>query len=163
MNALTLWQPWATLIVIGAKKVETRSWMACFRGRFAAHAAKTLRGIELVKAMPEKERSYILDALEAAGYRRDMMDLPLGEILGTADLYDCLPMGELLSRTRIHPLNTERERAMGDWSYNNYGFLLKDEVKFAEPIPARGGQLWWRWDSPEEELARYNMARNLFR
>jgi hypothetical protein len=26
MKAITLWQPWASLIAIGAKKYETRSW-----------------------------------------------------------------------------------------------------------------------------------------
>src|SRR6185369_10465534 len=38
MMALT--QPWATLLAIGAKRWETRSWPSNFRGTFAIHAAK---------------------------------------------------------------------------------------------------------------------------
>ncbi len=39
MKALTLWQPWASLIAIGAKSIETRSWATPYRGRLAIHAA----------------------------------------------------------------------------------------------------------------------------
>lgn len=40
MKAITLWQPWASLIAIGAKKYETRSWKTNYRGPIAIHAAK---------------------------------------------------------------------------------------------------------------------------
>lgn len=32
MKALSLTQPWATLMAIGAKRIETRSWGAAYRG-----------------------------------------------------------------------------------------------------------------------------------
>ena len=40
MKAITLWQPWASLIACGAKKYETRSWATRYRGPIAIHAAK---------------------------------------------------------------------------------------------------------------------------
>jgi hypothetical protein len=40
MKALTLTQPWATLVAIGAKRIETRSWSTSYRGPLAIHAAK---------------------------------------------------------------------------------------------------------------------------
>jgi hypothetical protein len=40
MKALTLWQPWASLIALGAKTIETRSWSTKYRGPLAIHAAK---------------------------------------------------------------------------------------------------------------------------
>ena len=40
MKALTLTQPWATLVAIGAKRIETRSWRTSYRGPLAIHAAK---------------------------------------------------------------------------------------------------------------------------
>lgn len=40
MKALSLTQPWASLIAIGAKRVETRSWSTNHRGPVAIHAAK---------------------------------------------------------------------------------------------------------------------------
>lgn len=44
MKALSLWQPWASLVAIGAKTIETRSWSTSYRGPLAIHAAKTSRG-----------------------------------------------------------------------------------------------------------------------
>jgi hypothetical protein len=40
MKAITIWQPWASLIAIGAKQYETRSWETKYRGPIAIHAAK---------------------------------------------------------------------------------------------------------------------------
>src|SRR5690348_17556570 len=40
MKALTLTQPWASLVAIGAKRIETRSWSTSYRGPLAIHAAK---------------------------------------------------------------------------------------------------------------------------
>ena len=39
MKALTIWQPWASLLVSGRKKYETRSWATAYRGPIAIHAA----------------------------------------------------------------------------------------------------------------------------
>ena len=40
MRALSIRQPWAYLIAIGAKDVENRSWLTRFRGRIYIHASK---------------------------------------------------------------------------------------------------------------------------
>ena len=40
MKALSLTQSWATLVTIGAKKLETRSWPTYYRGPLLIHAAK---------------------------------------------------------------------------------------------------------------------------
>lgn len=39
MKALTLWQPWASLIALGEKRYETRSWATSYRGLLAIHAS----------------------------------------------------------------------------------------------------------------------------
>lgn len=39
MKALTIWQPWASLLACGAKKYETRSWATKYKGQIAIHAA----------------------------------------------------------------------------------------------------------------------------
>lgn len=39
MRILTLTQPWASLIAIGAKTLETRSWRTGYRGPLAIHYA----------------------------------------------------------------------------------------------------------------------------
>lgn len=40
MKALSLTQPWASLVAIGAKRIETRSWSTSYRGLVAIHASK---------------------------------------------------------------------------------------------------------------------------
>src|SRR5258708_38990702 len=80
---LTLTQPWATLMAVGAKKVETRSWPIRFRGWFAIHAAKGFPADcqQLCFAQP------FAGGLEAAKYRGPA-DLPLGTVLaGAAPAY----------------------------------------------------------------------------
>ncbi|KXG09931.1 hypothetical protein AT864_01491 [Anoxybacillus sp. P3H1B] len=42
MKAITIKQPWATLIALGEKKFETRSWKTNYRGKIAIHAGKTI-------------------------------------------------------------------------------------------------------------------------
>ena len=41
-RAISLIQPWATLIVAGLKRYETRSWSTPYRGRILIHASKKL-------------------------------------------------------------------------------------------------------------------------
>ena len=40
MKAITIWQPWASLLVSGRKRYETRSWATSYRGPIAIHAAR---------------------------------------------------------------------------------------------------------------------------
>lgn len=40
MKALSLHQPWASLVALGVKTIETRSWSTSYRGPLAIHAAK---------------------------------------------------------------------------------------------------------------------------
>lgn len=72
MKAISLWQPWATLVAIDAKRFETRSWKTNYRGLLAIHAAKKF---ELV------QKEYCLQdpffaVLKANGLSVD--NLPLG-------------------------------------------------------------------------------------
>ena len=40
MRALSLWQPWASLIADERKKIETRHWPMHYRGPLAIHGTK---------------------------------------------------------------------------------------------------------------------------
>lgn len=116
MKALTLWQPWATLIAIGAKTIETRSWSTNHRGPLAIHAAKTTAGFYTLPGDCEgtdeggwrygyignfqagycyrttdegKRGDTFLVRLEGAPLE---MSLPLGAVVATANLVDCVPI-----------------------------------------------------------------------
>jgi activating signal cointegrator 1 len=77
IKAISLHQPWASLIARGYKKYETRSWPTSYRGPIAIHAAKKFLHVpQLLQLLGKKEKS----------------DFPLGAVVAIADLTDCLLM-----------------------------------------------------------------------
>jgi hypothetical protein len=84
MKAISLWQPWASLIAIGVKGQETRSWApprSIVGKRIAIHAAR--KPIEEATAqMSTSAMITVIQALKGAGL--DPMDLPLGKVVCTA-------------------------------------------------------------------------------
>ncbi len=125
MRAITLWQPWAQLVVLGLKKVETRHWPTKVRGLIAIHAA--LRRPDM--RFPAT----------------DTAPLPLGAVVGLAELTDCVPIEELYGGG----FDTPTERAYGGWAKGRYGWILANPRLFAAPVPARGRQGFWTWIPPD--------------
>ncbi len=102
MKAITLWQPWASLVAAGVKTIETRSWRApanLIGERIAIHAAakRPQQGLLIGNWLTHWERSDGGDVLGhglanmATGDDR-YLDLPLGAIVGSAVLEACIPM-----------------------------------------------------------------------
>ncbi|MGA8726948.1 MAG: ASCH domain-containing protein [Acidimicrobiales bacterium] len=73
-RVLTVRQPWASLIILGIKPVENRTWPTRHRGRLYIHA-----GLELDR-----------QAMELHEHRFDGEPPPLGAIIGWVDLVDCV-------------------------------------------------------------------------
>jgi hypothetical protein len=65
MKALSVMQPWATLIALGAKHIETRSWATSHRGQLAIHASSRMNRVALLNL----REPLIQEALTAGGYR----------------------------------------------------------------------------------------------
>lgn len=138
MKAISLWQPWATLCVIGAKRFETRSWPTSYRGPLAIHASSKWTNAQANLC----GRRPFVDALNESG------GMPLGAFVGVVDLVDCLETSidvESLG-IRYHPwvLNlSDRERAFGDFSWDRYGWKLANPRVLDRPLDARGQQRLW--------------------
>jgi hypothetical protein len=148
MKALSLLQPWASLVTIGAKKIETRSWQTKYRGPLAIHAAKNF---------PREARQLCLEepfltALTSAGLQ-GTNELPCGAVVATCNLVDCLEIGaEYMSKwgSEIeYPLPTGNELTFGDYTPGRFAWILRDIKQLSEPIPARGQQGLWNWEVPE--------------
>lgn len=108
MKALTLWQPWATLVALGVKTIETRSWSTSYRGPLAIHAATRPISDRLTlgvwEAWPSDPRGYQHPNHDgprpARLYRNDggwlvsgrWLPLPLGAIVATCTLVDVVPI-----------------------------------------------------------------------
>ena len=132
MKAITLWQPWATLVAVGAKPFETRSWSTHYRGLLAIHAAKTGKDIAQYRGRPKIEQ-----ALARGGYCFET--LPLGVVVCTARLEDVLP-AEMVARQGLAD-------DFGDYSPGRFAWHLVDVRPLAEPQPATGRQGFWEWRS----------------
>lgn len=95
VRALTIRQPWASLIATGAKTIETRSWSTDWRGRLLIHAGAWVppEGMEVGRYAVERWRDtpgkpcLVTDEDHA---RPD--PLPLGAVVAVATLSDCWPI-----------------------------------------------------------------------
>lgn len=77
MKALSIRQPWASLIVDGFKDIENRSWPTKFRGKILVHASK----------------KFDMEAAITLGlpcYMIDDMKLWVGGIIGEVEITDCV-------------------------------------------------------------------------
>lgn len=131
MRAISLWQPWASAIAIGAKKIETRGWSTKYRGPLAIHAAKTKDHLGFA------ERPELMMSL-AAGFFLNESKItlpyvfPLGAIVATCTLEDCIDVKYLNEIS-------DEERLWGNYDKGRYGWMLSN-VRWIEPIPFRGAQ-----------------------
>lgn len=148
MKALTLTQPWATLVAIGAKKIETRSWRPRHRGLIAIHAAKTIPPTVLHTLHTDASFRRAVDTeLAHAGLRMadHIEDLPRGMVIATAVLVDVVPTSELVRREV--PWGSRFEHDFGDYSPGRWAWFLGDVQPLSEPVPARGALGLWDWTS----------------
>ena len=141
MKVLTLWQPWATLVAIGAKKIETRSWQTQYRGPLLIHAGasfppkikKHICMKEPFHSVLEKWNQSLGD--KAASDFRTI--LPLGKIVCRVDLVDIKSTDSL---NAWHLGLSHQEAAFGDYGENRYGWFFANVKPLAEPIPFKGRQ-----------------------
>ncbi len=82
MKALSIRQPWATLIVTGHKKIENRTWSTNHRGLILIHASKAFdyEGWEWIR------RNEVLNITESD----NLLSAPRGGIVGIAKLVNVL-------------------------------------------------------------------------
>lgn len=113
VQALTILQPYAHLIVIGEKYIENRSWPTRYRGPLVIHAGKGRT---------------MLDPDDVARFGDAMA---FGAIVGIATLTDCVPVEQL------HYHDARHEHAHGPWCW-----FLRDVYR-CDPVPHRGAQGLW--------------------
>lgn len=159
MKALTLTQPWATLVAIGAKRIETRSWSTTYRGPLAIHAGKgpSTIGWPQLQHMCRREEPFKSTLGPVLNGRHPAEVLPLGAIIAIAELVSVTPSTQARigvwwdsPRGRRYDYHaTGNELAFGDYSAGRYAWLLADVRVLPEPIPARGALGLWEWTPPE--------------
>ena len=132
MKAITILQPWASLIVLGEKSYETRVWETKHTGPLLIHAGKKMHPAQQALLAQEPFKS----ALAKHGIT-DQRQLPLGKIIGTVHLEKCVPVEEL-SPPEGEPVISAQERAFGDYHPGRYAWLLTMPVLSLNPIDYKG-------------------------
>jgi gamma-glutamylcyclotransferase (GGCT)/AIG2-like uncharacterized protein YtfP len=119
-RALSVRQPWATLIVMGRKPNEYRSARTARRGRVFIHAAATMGKTERAAAIRE-------------GLDPDA--LPRGVIIGSVEIVDSV------RASTFQPSESDRRR--GDYRSDLWAWKLARPEMLARPVPAKGALSFW--------------------
>jgi hypothetical protein len=150
LKALTMTQPWASLLVAGANRIETRSWNTRYRGPVAIHAAAGFpsHAKALCAQSPYRE------ALAAAGFAA-AADLPTGRFIGVADLEEVVACdgssaADIRRQSRAGTL-PPHEADFGDFSAGRFGFVMVRMAPLATQLPARGMLGLWNVAPAVEE------------
>lgn len=173
MKAITIWQPWASLLAIGEKQFETRSWATTYRGPIAIHSASMNVSRVLKKCFPCGAWDYHPDHQAMEAFKKSLAiafedyakiediigyleELPLGSVVATANLIGCHKIvrhgGRGLPAHGHGWLETERgifepdeqELMFGNWEPDRYAWEFSD-MKQISPVPAKGKQGMWEW------------------
>ena len=137
MKAISLWQPWASLMAAGLKTIETRSWPANYAGPLAIHAAK--------RQLTGEEKDLLDDWIEKGLLNSGdwtFLRLPFGEIIAVVDLVRC----ERTTAMSIAP--DSQNAAFGNFAPGRWAWFTRNARRLPQPIPYRGMQgLFWIPDS----------------
>lgn len=156
MTALTLHQPWATLMAIGAKSIETRSWSTPYRGLLAIHASS--RWSMALASMNERIARDLFDlgwcdhARVLFGNTADVLDPGLllnpaycrGRIVCIVYLHAVYPI------TIEYQVPPRPECDHGDFSTGRYAWHTQLVHRFDDPPRAIGRRQLWEWEVPVE-------------
>ena len=124
MKALTIKEPWASLIIEEYKKYEIRSWKTKYRGKILIHA-----GLSIEKDMMERFKDYNID-------------INPGYIIGEATITDCILVDEefYCELRSIDPVVYGRSNHT-----ETYAWKLENVVKYDNPIPCKGKLGLWNY------------------
>lgn len=129
MKVISIKEPFATLITMGAKKIETRSWKTNYRGELFIHAS----GKTLAKEFLEN-KDFVLALIKN-------MDMNYGNIICRCNLVDCVYMDEeFLNNIKKHPM----EYSLGEYKLGRYAWVMED-IEPIYPIPTKGQLNIWNF------------------
>ena len=131
LKAITLHQPWASLVAVGAKTVETRFWRPpekLLGQRIAIHASK------------QKV------ALKSGAFSR-AVDSKLGKDWRSKETFGAVVATAKLQRVKKisnkKDIPSEKKTLFGDYALGRWMWELADIEKVEPPVPARGQRGFW--------------------
>ena len=147
MKALTLFQPWASLVAHGVKTIETRSWRpprSLYRQRIAIHAGKQVAS---PNSLNSPTRRAVIEL-----YGEDWPErIPTGVIVATVLLANSAQVnrrdGQYVNFVGSPATSQLVADPYGDFGPGRWLWFLQHIQPVEPPIPAIGHQGLWEWDS----------------
>lgn len=120
MKAISIKQPYASLIVSGIKDIENRTWKTNYRGRVLIHAS-AVPALSDINYLPSEQLEYAYSEIEKG---KEIEPIVTSAIIGSVEIVDCV---------QNHNSVWAEE---GVWNW-----VLTNPVKFKEPILGVKGKL----------------------
>lgn len=162
MKALTIWQPWASLIIAGAKPYEFRSWRppaAMIGQRIVIHAAGRAIDAEetrmlfhakhLRNADPDIAEAWAMTCLIADKAGRVLAQGVAGALPRACGLGTAIVGEPRLGTDIAEEFGIPRANDSTRDEHANWGWPMLQIEAWPEPIPMRGKQGLWNWPEPE--------------
>jgi activating signal cointegrator 1 len=145
MYVLSLLQPWASLIVMGVKTIETRRWQTAHRGPLLIHSGQRKAGALITLEPPIAKHISSFDTLA------------FGSIIGQVNLVDIIPVASLhLSPIELAQQSLELNAFGEDENLHRYAWMMEDAVQFKKPIPAKGHLHLWKFETEGPVMEGWN-------
>lgn len=157
MKGISLTQPWSSLVAMGEKKMETRSWKPSQETLYnlnstqppqavAIHASKSFP-MDCKDISDEFWTSFFKDRSDAENFKPFILNwqLPLGAIIGTVQILGALPTEKVIGTL------SRQEEAFGDYSPGRFAWNLFDARMLKTPIPCKGALNLWNVPKEIEE------------
>lgn len=156
IRCLSLWQPWATLLVSGVTSIETRKWKLWHAGPLLIHASRAWKKRTSQLASSEDYRPFLTSIgvnFDIKGGARKAWNLPRGAIVGMVNMVGCVPTEHITvgapgsvfapmtmslpsGKRGLHI--SRREYQLGNFGEGRFAIVCEEQVRFGVPIPYRG-------------------------
>jgi hypothetical protein len=152
-KVLSIWEPFASLLVHGVKKIETRpkptKW-TIEKGSYLIHVAKKWTKEQRDLCLTEPFYSNILKCgikwYDYSSWHNEFK-FSFGHIIGAVDVVECCPIFENLQNeivirrddARFNKIE-EPELSFGDYREGRYAWILANPRILETPIPYKGQQ-----------------------
>jgi len=140
LRALTLWQPWASLVASGLKRVENRPWKP----------PSWLIGKSLaIHAGQKYDRNSAITAEALGGNPPARRECPSGAIIGIGRVIG-------VAKSEVEVVDLSGDMSQARWFFGPYGWVLDNIRELPTPLECRGFQGLWR--VPEDLLEKHASA-----
>ena len=137
--ALTMHQPWASLLVYGIKRIEGRSWCTRYRGKLWIHAAAKEPEVDITRECEAQYRKlYLMDGVNP-------QDIVFPRVYPTSCLLGCVQLVGCVSQAMLQQLEPLSDSLRTE-SASEQCWLCESPQRLIMPFPMGGQHKLWKLD-----------------